>query len=112
MRKIEMLMRDAIAHGRCFKRDNTEVQINDLGSEVRAHIYLHGNHIASVDLFKVPLELGSYQGFGDALHVNMDTLRRWPTVTTRSRLSALGANVYQRKGVIYLNSEEVCYAQR
>ena len=33
---------------------------------------------------------------------NTDTLRRYPTNTTKSRLRALGVNVTTRKGVTYL----------
>jgi hypothetical protein len=34
-------------------------------------------------------------------------LRQWPTVTTKSRLRALGANLTQKRGVIYLNGNPV-----
>ena len=57
----------------------------------RAKVFLHGNHIADV------LNTGT-------LEVNTDTLRRWSTPTTKSRLRALGANVSTRKGVTYLDN--------
>ena len=57
----------------------------------RAKVFLHGNHIA--DVFN-----------NGNLEVNTDTLRRWSTPTTKSRLRALGANVATRKGITYLDN--------
>ena len=86
MRLIEKEMLNAINNGSNWRKDNTEVMhINDI-----AQVYLHGHHIASV--------------YGD-VDVNAATLRRWPTVTTKSRLRALGADVYTRNHVTYLNGE-------
>ena len=67
---------------------NTTVSIRDDNS---VSVFLHGNHIADVWAL----------GF---VSVNQDTLRRWSTPTTKSRLRALGANVSTRKGVTYLNN--------
>ena len=39
--------------------------------------------------------------------VKAKALKRWPTVTTKSRLRALGVNVYTRKGITYVNDIEV-----
>jgi hypothetical protein len=89
MRKIEKQMVDAINRRIDFSSANTLViKIDDVNSA----IYLHGNHIADVN---------SHNGF---VMVNTDTLRRWSTNTTKSRLRALGANVSTRKGVTYLNN--------
>jgi membrane protease subunit (stomatin/prohibitin family) len=88
MRKIEQQMVNAINRRVDFSSANTSVvKIDDVNSA----IYLHGNHIADVN---------SRTGF---VMVNTDTLRRWSTPTTKSRLRALGANVSTRKGVTYLN---------
>ena len=58
-----------------------------------ALVYLHGNHIATVT-----------QG---SVRVNIDTLRKYPTVTTKSRLRALGVNVCTKKGITYLYGEAI-----
>ena len=88
MRKIEHLMLDAIHNHKAWRGDNTSVLPID---DVNLAIYLHGNEIATVN---------SRTGF---VMVNKDTLRRWSTPTTKSRLRALGANVATRKGVTYLD---------
>ena len=64
MRQIEKKMIDAIQQGRNFTLDNTHVKID----ANTAHVFLHGNHIASV--------------VNDNVMVNRDTLRRFPTNTT------------------------------
>lgn len=89
MRVIEKKMLDAIEQGRNFTLDNTHVKID----ANTAHVFLHGNHIASV--------------VNDNVMVNRDTLRSYPTPTTKSRLRALGVDVYTKNFVTYLNGEEV-----
>jgi hypothetical protein len=89
MRVIEKKMLNAIEQGRNFYSGNTHVTID----ANTAHVFLHGNHIASV--------------VNDNVMVNIDTLRAYPTVTTKSRLRALGVNVYTKNFVTYLNGEEV-----
>ena len=89
MRVIEKKMIQAIEHRRNFTLANTHVKID----ANTAHVFLHGNHIASV--------------VNDNVMVNKDTLRLFPTPTTKSRLRALGVDVYTKKGVTYLNGEEV-----
>jgi len=89
MRVIEKKMIDAIQQGRNFTLDNTHVKID----ANTAHVFLHGNHIASV--------------VNGIVMVNVDTLKAYPTVTTKSRLRALGVNVSTKKGITYLNGEEV-----
>ena len=74
MRKIEKQTLEAIKANRNFKSGNTEVQ--------GGVVYLHGNRIAYRD--------------GGNLVMDTATLHRWPTVTTRSRLNALGFSVCQR----------------
>ena len=90
MRVIEKKMIDAIKQGRNFTLDNTHVKID----ANTAHVFLHGNHIASVVN-------------GDTAIVNLDTLSRYPTNTTKSRLRALGVDVYTKNGITFLNGEEV-----
>lgn len=82
MRQIERNMRAALRDGREWRQDNTAVTADGT-------VTLHGNRIA-------------YGG-----KVDIDTLRRWPTVTTKSRLRALGFDIQQRAGAIYLDGEHV-----
>lgn len=97
MRKIEIEMYKAIHARKFWKSGNTCVDYVVAGNPngPRSEIYLHGNHIAD------------YWHDTKTLDVDERTLARWPTVTTRSRLRALGANVYTKKHVTYLNDEPV-----
>ena len=78
----------AINECRTWHGSNTSVSSID---DVNCAVFLHGNHIADVN---------SGTGF---VMVNADTLRRWPTVTTKSRLRALGANISTKNHVTYLD---------
>ena len=89
MRLIEKKMLDAIKQGRNFTLNNTHVKID---ANI-AHVFLHGNHIASV--------------VNNNVMVNIDTLRSYPTVTTKSRLRALGVDVYTKNFKTYLNGEAI-----
>ena len=90
MRKIQQAMLKAIANRTNWKCGNTEVKVK---SGYAAHVYLHNNHIAEI-----------YDG---KPYANKETLSRWPTPTTKSRLRALGINVYTKNFTTYLNNEEV-----
>jgi len=94
MRKIEQKMNQAIRTGKNWAGANTNVYhfINDDGTRFTS-IFLHCNHIANVR--------------DGILTVNRYTLARWPSVTTKSRLRALGANVYTKRGVTYLDDVAV-----
>ena len=89
MRKIEKFMLAAIEHHVPWSMNNTQVSID----ANTAHVFLHGNHIASV--------------VNDNVMVNKDTLRLFPTPTTKSRLRALGVDVYTKNFKTFLNGEEV-----
>ena len=93
MRLIEQQMNVAINDKVMWSKDNTEVTYYT--SHNLSHIRLHGHHIAVYDHAKLELI------------PNLDTLAAWPTVTTKSRLRALGVNVYTRKGITYANDKEV-----
>lgn len=95
MRKIEQEMRQAIQQGRSWSQGNTTVRIE--GDS--AHVFLHGNHIGQVD-----------RGNG-RITVDESTLRFFPTVTTKSRLRALGVNLTQSKGRIYIDGRYICKAR-
>lgn len=90
MRKIEQAMLRAIDDQRNWKCGNTEVRVK---SSYATHVYLHGNHIAEI--------------YGGKAYANTDTLSRWPTPTTKSRLRALGFNVYTKNFTTYLDDKEV-----
>ena len=90
MRQVEKRMVEAVNFGIPFQGSNTTVTI-DFNT---AHVFLHGNHIASV------VQNGKVM-------VNLDTLRAYPTSTTKSRLRALGVDVYTKKGITFVNGEEI-----
>ena len=70
MRKIEMMMNSAIRYRKNFSSGNTTVR--SYADQVR--VYLHGNHIASLDTATHALTLKD---------------GGWQSVTTKSRLNAL-----------------------
>ena len=90
MRKIEQDMLRAIANRTNWKCGNTEVRCPFYDTQ---HVYLHGHHIAEI--------------FHGKPTANRQTLARWPTPTTKSRLRALGINVYTKNFTTYLDDEEV-----
>lgn len=78
MRKIEEQLVNAIANKKNFRSGNTE--------------YVHGTLISSVYLFGHEIcRIDETTGVRKYSHCG------WPTVTTASRLNALGANVRKRK---------------
>lgn len=97
MRKIEKLMLLAVYKRWNFKLDNTKVEYlaspNDQGG--MSAIYLHDNLIAY------------YDHQSSALKVDLNTLRNWPSMTTRSRLRALGANLVSIKGTLHLDGKSI-----
>ena len=93
MRLIEQQMWAAIQAGNDWSKDNTSVMY--LVNLDQSYIYLHGQRIALFDH-------NSAKVIPD-----LDTLAQWPTRTTKSRLRALGVNVYTRKGITYVNDKEV-----
>jgi hypothetical protein len=89
MRKIEQQMISAIHSQKRWSMANTIVSPID---DTNVAVYLHGHEIAIVN---------TYNGF---TMTNVDTLRRYPTNTTKSRLRALKVNVATRKGITYLDN--------
>ena len=99
MRKIEKEMNYAISQGRNWSSANTMVRVEP---ETRLRkVYLHGHHIADVDVCS--------SGWGWSGHVkpNLETLADWPTNTTKSRLRALGVDVYTRNHTTYVDGVPV-----
>ena len=92
MRKIEKLMNDAIHTQKRWSLQNTIVSPID---DVNVAVYLHGHEIATVN---------THNGF---VMTNVDTLRRYPTNTTKSRLRALGVNVTTKNYVTYLDGKAI-----
>ena len=75
MRKIEMEMNSAIRYRRNFSKANTSVRcFKTNGVTTDVDVFLHGNHIASLDTatHKLTIKDGG-----------------WQTVTTKSRLNAI-----------------------
>ena len=85
-------MNEAIYTQKRWSLQNTIVSPID---DTNVAVYLHGHEIAIVN---------TYNGF---TMTNIDTLRRYPTNTTKSRLRALGVNVATRKGVTYLDGKVI-----
>jgi hypothetical protein len=93
MRVIEKNMLNAITNVKPFKYGNTEVivHVSYPASCTTIEVLLHGNSIALLS------------GSDKFLTVNKETLFCFPTVTTKSRLRALGANVTTKNHVTYLD---------
>ena len=93
MRKIEQQMNSAIRYRRNWAGSNTMVRV----SREVVEVFLHGNHIASVDTATNDLTL--FDG-------------GWQSVTTKSRLNALcdefadGARVIQRNYTWFLRDND------
>lgn len=96
MRKIENEMLAAVRGFRNWSSGNTAVvrHRSQDGSAVVARVYLYGNHIADVPV-------------GGPVTVNVETLRRWTTSTTVSRLRALGVDVRIKGGLLYIDGIRV-----
>jgi hypothetical protein len=97
MRKIENEMLAAVeAKVQSWTKDNTAVfyvsaRENGNPHGARSEIYLHGNLIAE------------YRHDTGKLAVCNNTLARWPSMTTLSRLRALGAAVSVKNGNVFLD---------
>ena len=76
MRVIEKEMVQAVKAQKDWRKANTRVRVERDGL---VEVYLWNNHIADVVDGKVM--------------VNVYTLAKWPTRTTKSRLRALNANI-------------------
>lgn len=102
MRKIEKEMLIAIENKKDFLKDNTRV-VYLPRVDTRTHsrletsrVYLYGHHIATV----------IHDDRSDkTLSINRTTLMQYPTMTTKSRLRSLGAEIQTRKNAIYLNGK-------
>jgi len=95
MRKIEMEMNAAIRYRRNFSKANTSVRcFKTNGITTDVDVFLHGNHIASLDTA-----------------TNQLTIKDggWQSVTTKSRLNALldefvpSMGIFQKDWVWYLS---------
>jgi hypothetical protein len=97
MRKIEQQIWNLIKSKKSGTIDNSRVvYLPELNEPMHARIehakiYLHGHHIAT------------YTYSMDRVDYNPVTLASWPTSTTKSRLRALGVNVYTKKGKTFVN---------
>ena len=99
MRTIEKQIWQTIHAKKSFKAGNTRVEyLSALNEPTHARIeyakvYLHGHHIAS------------YIYGLDRVDYNPITLAQWPTRTTKSRLRALGVDVYTKNGCTYVGDK-------
>ena len=90
MRKIEMMMNSAIRHRKNFSSGNTTVR----SFRESVDVFLHGNHIASLDTATHALTLKD---------------GGWQSVTTKSRLNALleefvtSMRIYQNDWTWYIS---------
>ena len=96
MRKIEQDMNTAIRYRRNMSKQNTSVKCfkNRDGITTEMDVFLHGNHIASLDTATNALTIKD---------------GGWQSVTTKSRLNALldefvpSAGIFQKDWVWYLS---------
>lgn len=95
MRTIEQNMVHAFNARKNWKSGNTEVRVSTEGGATTVVVLLHGNEIFE--------ESHNLQG----LFVRYFTLHGWDTPTTRSRLRALGLEVYRSKGVTMYKGDEI-----
>lgn len=99
MRKIEQQIWNLIKSKKSGTIDNSRVEyLPELNEQMHsrieyAKVYLHGHHIAS------------YSYSHSRVDYNPVTLASWPTNTTKSRLRALGVNVYTKRGKTYVNDK-------
>lgn len=87
MRQIEEMMLNAVNSRRNFASSNTSVHVD---SNKNVFVYLFGNCIYKI-----------VDG------VKYFTLAGWNTVTTRSRINALGVDVCQRNYLAYRNGVQI-----
>ena len=95
MRKIEMELNAAIRYRRNFSKANTSVRcFKTNGITTDVDVFLHGNHIASLDTASNQLTIKD---------------GGWQSVTTKSRLNALldefapSMGIFQKDWVWYLS---------
>ena len=95
MRKIEQEMNSAIRYRRNFSKANTSVRcFKTNGVTTDVDVFLHGNHIASLDTATNALTIKD---------------GGWQSVTTKSRLNALldefapSMGIFQKDWVWYLS---------
>ena len=93
MRIIEKEMLAAIANKEDWKKDNTEVNFIVSGAYSYSSVFLHNNLIAV------------FNHASRVVDVEEDTLERFPTNTTMSRLRALGVDVKRKGGKVFLYGE-------
>ena len=95
MRQIEEMMINAVNNCKSFTANNTAVKVNKENGCTVIRVYLHNNCI-----FEKVQNL-------DGLFERYFTLAGWNTSTTRSRLRALGVDVYQKNYAPMYNGKEI-----
>ena len=93
MRKIEQQMLNAVQNKLDWSKDNTRVEYVQEVDSSCIRLYEH--------------IIATFNHYTNTLITNKDVLLEWPAVTTKSRLRALGADLKQSKGILYLNGESI-----
>lgn len=93
MRKIEKKIVEAVRVRKSAIINNTATLYDETDNVSK--VYLFGNHI------------GSFLYYSGVFLPNTQTLRKYPTKTTMSRLRAFGVDVGTKKGEVYLNSTKL-----
>lgn len=109
MRKIELELQHAVrsvllGETSGWAKGNTIVTRGDGGS---VQVFLHGNRLG---VFTQDGEQGAFYHMGGkvfAFAPDTETLLRWPTNTTMSRLRALGVPVSRRKGKVLMGKSQL-----
>jgi len=93
MRKIEKAMCEAVKSRKYFKSGNTEVNVRlDMYGMTHVEVRLHGNMIWR---------------YSEAEDMTEFTLASRDTLTTRSRLRALGVDVCSKNKLSYCNGQMI-----
>lgn len=98
MNKIEQDMCEVVIQKRDMSKGNTCVIY--VPASHASGVFLHENH------------LGNFMHDTGEFVTNTDTLREFPTVTTISRLKALGVDIHRTKKMIWLDGECICAYKR
>ena len=96
MRKVEEAMRKAVEMRVNWKSGNTEVKVRKDSDTIRTTVYLHGNNIYEV-----------IEDHSTGFKTVGFTLSGWDTLTTRSRLRALGVDVSHVNGLPYFKGQVI-----
>lgn len=104
MRKIEKAMLEAIKARKNWSLDNTRVEFCPVMNSAYYGVSSGGNLVGRVELHGHLIATVTPSG---EIKPYSDTFRRWPTMTTASRLRALGIDASIRQGRAYIDGQLV-----